>query len=144
MEKILLPVDGSESSDHAVREIVRLIQNGHPMELELLNAQCPVTGDVSLFVSGGDLQGYHHDNGLKALQSARDALDQAGIPYRHHIVTGRPGDCIAQFAQEAGCDRIVMGSRKLGRLAGILLGAVASEVVHRAEIPVEILPKPAT
>ena len=45
---------------------------------------------------------------------------------------GRPVERLLAVAAEAGADLIAVGSRGHGRLAGILVGSVAAEILHRA------------
>jgi nucleotide-binding universal stress UspA family protein len=46
---------------------------------------------------------------------------------------------IAQYAKEKGCDQIVMGTRGLGTVQGLLLGSVATKVIHLANVPVMLV-----
>ena len=49
-----------------------------------------------------------------------------------------PGEQIVAYADEHACDLIVMGSRGLGALRGIL-GSVSSHVLREAAVPVLIV-----
>ena len=82
------------------------------------------------------LQQFYQDEGLAALKSARDRLDAARIPYTFHIGIGEPAEIIAQYAREKECDQIIMGTRGLGSVGGLLLGSVAMKVLHLASVPV--------
>ena len=84
---------------------------------------------------GWTVRSFHHDEGLKALEAARNALEGAGIPHVFHIGVGDPAEVIAQYAREKGCDQIFMGTRGLGRIAGMLLGSVATKVIHLTNVP---------
>jgi nucleotide-binding universal stress UspA family protein len=42
-------------------------------------------------------------------------------------------------AKEHGCAQIVMGTRGLGTVSGMLLGSVATKVIHLADVPVVLL-----
>jgi nucleotide-binding universal stress UspA family protein len=53
-----------------------------------------------------------------------------------YVETGDPAECIIAFAKKSKCSEIVMGSRGLGRLSGLLLGSVVAKVVQLAEVPV--------
>ena len=48
-------------------------------------------------------------------------------------------ETIDRIARETMADQIVMGTRGLGRLRGLLLGSVATPVVHLADIPVTLV-----
>ena len=47
---------------------------------------------------------------------------------------------IAAVAEAAGVDAIVCGTRGLGGLIGLLSGSVAGELLHRATVPVVVVP----
>ena len=52
-----------------------------------------------------------------------------------------PGDQIVKYAQENGCGLIIMGSRGLGALRG-MLGSVSSYVLREAQVPVLVVKAP--
>jgi len=139
MRRVLVPVDGSPSSERAINYMIQKrsrYRDPHEFEVHLLNVQHPFPGDVSMFIDHDQIKQYHHDEGIKALQSARDALDRAQVPYVFHIGVGDPAEIIAHYAREKECDQIIMGTRGHGRIAGLLLGSVATKVIHLSDVPV--------
>ena len=138
-QKILLPVDGSDNSNRAVDLVAGYAASGLVGEVHLLNVQHPVSGDVSAFVGKAVLEGYHHDEGSKVLAPAEATLKAAGLTVVRHIGLGDPGEIIAKFCNELGCDAIVMGTRGLGGAAGLLLGSVATEVLANTAVPVTLV-----
>src|SRR5262249_15152399 len=109
------------------------------LEIQLLNVQREVSGDVSRFVSREQLDEHHKENSAKAVERARAILDQAGAKYSVHMDVGEPGEKIAQHAREAGCDHIVMGTRGLGSYTGALLGSIAQAVAAASQVPVVLV-----
>jgi nucleotide-binding universal stress UspA family protein len=140
MLKLLVPVDGSENSirlvDYLVKWLGRLAE---PVEMHLINIQPALHGEVGMFISKEQMREYHHDEGIKALQAARDRLDEADVDYTFHISVGDPAEVIVQFAREHHCDQIVMGTRGMGHFASLLLGSVASKVIQLADVPVMLI-----
>lgn len=138
MENVLLPVNGTPSSDHAVDEVIRHLKEGtSAMELHLLNVQQrnPEANDL-------DRQpALPFETGLAQLQSARDKLEQAKIPYRFHIVMGDPAEKILTFCDEIQCTRIIMGSRNPRSAVRFLLDKVSEHVRQRAKVPVLVVPQ---
>lgn len=132
---ILVPVDGSENSDRAVRYAIDLLKSGGG-KLHLLNVPASVGGGVRAFVRKADIDSYYRDEGEKALASAVKLAADADMPFEKHISVGRPGELVAEFAQRVGAKLIVMGTRGHTGLAGVLLGSVAQEVIARAHVPV--------
>ena len=67
-----------------------------------------------------------------ALDAARALLaDVPGAEVR--LAHGRPGACLLDVAKETGADLLAVGSHEHSRVAGILLGSVATEVLHEAQ-----------
>jgi nucleotide-binding universal stress UspA family protein len=139
--KILLPVDGSENALRATRFALGVAENcREAVELHLLSVQpAIVSGDVKMFVSQDQIDAYQHDEGLKALAAARAALDAAGLRYVFHIGVGPVAETIAAYAREQDCGQIIMGSRGLGGIKGMLLGSVTTQVMHLVEVPVTLV-----
>jgi nucleotide-binding universal stress UspA family protein len=141
MLKVLVPVDGSKDSDRAVAYAIGFVANSKaPVELHLLNIQTPiVSGGVRMFFKHEDIESYYQDSGQESLRSAREQLDKAGQVYVQHISAGPAGETIVAYAKEQRCDHIVMGTRGLGAMSGMVLGSVASKVIYLAEVPVTLV-----
>lgn len=137
--KLLLPVDGSDNALRAVDHAAALVKAGLDAELHLANAQPPVGGVVTTFIAQADVDGYHRDEAMKALQPALDRLAALGVKGVIHIGVGEPAEVIVSFCEQLGCDQIVMGARGLGATASLLLGSVSREVVERARTPVTLV-----
>ncbi len=140
MRKLLAPVDGSSNSDRAVRHVIALAGLCPSMEVLLLNVQ-PEIDDLQVrrFMKKEELEAMGVSKGGDALRSARALLDAAGLRYTPQVLIGPPAETIARVALEQNCDGIVMGTRGLGAVAGILLGSVTSRVVHLADMPVTLV-----
>ncbi|MBM3344612.1 MAG: universal stress protein [Betaproteobacteria bacterium] len=141
MPNILVAVDGSENSDRVVDFLIkRCGWYKEPAQVHLLNVQLPLVGvNVKMFISQDTVNEYYRDEGNAALKRARERLDAAGIQYTHHISVGDPAQMIVEFAQSKGCDHILMGSRGLGAVSGLVLGSVATKVLHLTDLPVMLV-----
>lgn len=140
MFRILVAVDGSESSDRAVSHLLKkLAWYSEKVEVHLLNVQAALPIDVSRFISADQLEGFHREQGASALASARAILDGAKVAYVTHIGIGDPAHVIAHYANEKGIDQIVMGTRGLGSVAGLVMGSVTMKVVSLTDIPVLLI-----
>jgi len=139
MLKWLVPVDGSESAVRAVSHMIDKIQwFKQPIEIHLLNVQHPMPyGNRVTSVIGHDkVAQYHHEEGLAALQPTRAKLDAAGVKYVFHIGVGDAAETIVEYAKEKGCHQIVMGTRGLGSVSNMIMGSVATKVIHLTDIPI--------
>ena len=138
MRRLLVAVDGSDNALRAVRHVIALA--GELREAPgvlLVNVQpAVVSGAVRTFVNAEQIDAWYRSEGEKALAGARDLLAAAGLAHEHHIVVGDPAETLARMARERGCDLIVIGTRGMSAVANLLLGSVASRVLHLAEVPV--------
>lgn len=141
MFKVLVAVDGSENANRAVDHVLQLANNSRePVEAHVLNVQPPVTfGDIRKFVSQEALNAYYHDEGMKTLAAARKQLDKSAVAHTYHIGVGPVAETIANYAREHGCAQIIMGSRGLSTISSLLVGSVASKVLHLADVPVTLV-----
>lgn len=139
--KILIPIDGSSNAQRAVDHVIKNIDTlKERPQLLLLNVQWNVaTGNVKLFINQKTIDDYYREQGMAALQSARDALDAAALPYQYHISVGTPAEAIVQYANERAVDEIVMGRQGQGGLQTLLLGSVVNKVLHLAGCPVLLI-----
>ena len=141
MSRMIIAVDGSEVSTKAVQyAMAEHARYKEPPSIVLVTVQVPIGGvNVKMFISQESLNQQYREQGMAALAPARALLDAAGIPYDHHIGVGDPGTVIVEFAKAKKCDHIVMGTRGLGALSGLMMGSVATKVVQLSELPVTLV-----
>lgn len=142
MLKILVPVDGSDTSQRAVGHVISLTQlykDGADIHLINVQPSLPFGGRVSAVVGHGNIEEYHREEGMKALQPARQMLDAAGVKYHYHIAVGDPAEVIAQYGKQHGIDQVVMGTNGRSAVASVLMGSVAKEVLAKALVPVVLV-----
>ena len=73
------------------------------------------------------------------LQPARQILDAKDVHYQVSTRVGSPANEIARHAHETQCDAIIMGTRGLGAVANLMIGSVATKVIHLVEVPVTLI-----
>jgi nucleotide-binding universal stress UspA family protein len=57
------------------------------------------------------------------------------------IAEGDPRTALLDVAEERGADLIVIGSRGLGPVSKLVLGSVASSLIHHSHVPVTVIPR---
>jgi len=138
--RVLLAVDGSPHATRATAYVCALQEAGVPLTVHLLNVQPRVvSGNVRRFISQAEINAYFRKQGEIALRSASRLLDRAGVKYQSYINAGPLAEAIVNVARERRCTRIVMGTRGLGTVTGLVLGSVTYGVVHLAETPVTLV-----
>lgn len=141
MMKILVPVDGSEHSLHALQyalDLTELLKQ--PPQLVLLNVQRSVAqGNVKLFIDAETIDDYEREQGMQALQDARNLLEGAGLSYQYHLSVGQPAEAILRYAAAQGVSGIVIGAHGEGGLGKRLLGSVVAQVLESSKLPVTVV-----
>ena len=140
MLKTLVPIDGSDSALRALQHVLALRKAGLGVEIHLLNVQMPIaSGHAKMFISRDDYNRYCQEEAIAILALARALLQEEGVDYRHHIVVGHIEETITRFAREQQMDHIVMGARGTSAIADLVMGSVASKVIHLSELPVTLV-----
>lgn len=138
--KILLPLDGSDVSLQAVRQVIGLVAEGLQATVVLANVQEPaqlyemVLAADPLLIERASAQA-----GAQALKAGEALLREARIPFECEVATGDPAHTLIDIVERYGCDMVVMGARDKGSLRSALLGSVSHEVLHAAKVPVMVI-----
>ena len=122
IKKILVPVDGSVGGCKAVDEAL-FIAEKCDAELDFVYVASNINKDIPSHIV--------FDRIWEKLSDERKA--------RKHVKSGNIARSILDVADEQGSDMIVMGSRGLGLLKGVLIGSVSQKVVEEAKIPVMVV-----
>ena len=134
---ILVAYDGSEHSRTALDTAVKMAQCFHG-QLTVLYA----FDKVPLVLGDDETERFIEramSKGREKLAEATLHLRDIGVEFNTVIVEGPAAEAILRVADVEGCDLIVMGSRGLGMVQGLLLGSVSYRVLHHATIPVLIV-----
>lgn len=143
MLKLLLAVDGSESVIRATRNLIESAAGyAERPEVELLTV-CPAVPAIDVTSSAAVeremIERYYREEGEKALAPSRELLERAGIKYTAHALVGDVAATIVEHARNTGCQMIYMGTRGMTPIANLVLGSVATKVLHFARVPVALV-----
>ena len=139
MLKVLVPVDGSANSLHAVRRVISEFPKNRGMEVHLLNVQAPFSRHIAQFASRKNRDSFHRDEAEKALRPVRHVLDAAGVPHIVHIEVGGKAEVIAETARRLRCDHIVMSTARKNSLTRMLEASITNRVLELTTVPVEVI-----
>jgi len=137
-ENILLAVDGSERAWKAAKMAADMARCTPTATLRIVIAYDP----IPTYLGEPNLQ-----NAIDARMKEAEALLEQSLAIvgevpgeiRTEILEGPAADAILRVAETRGSDLIVMGSRGLGQITGLLLGSQSQKVVTHASCPVLIV-----
>jgi nucleotide-binding universal stress UspA family protein len=139
--KILVPVDGSQPSLRAVRLAIQMTREEPGSSIALVNVQNTGTlefGDLGASTPALLRQAVLRE-GNAALRRAIALCKAAKVKFSADIEAGAIAETAARLAKKKRVDHIVMGTRGLGGVRGLLLGSVATQIIHLASVPVTLV-----
>lgn len=136
---ILVPVDGSPASLRALDYAIETASQTPGSSLVLLNVQNLGAIAIAGATIAGDLQETASQASDQALGEAVEKSEAAGAVFKTVVRTGQVAETIAQVAREEDIQQIVMGTRGLGSIQGLLMGSVATKVIHLADVPITLI-----
>ncbi|WP_435147008.1 universal stress protein [Halobaculum sp. P14] len=135
-ERILVPTDGSEGVERAVRHAVDLaVQHGATLHaLYVVNSASYAGMPMESAWEGIDEM--LRSDAEDAIAMVEAIADDYEVPVESAIVDGSPSKEIVRYAEEHDCDLVVMGTHGRGGIDRLLLGSVAEKVVRGSSVPV--------
>ena len=133
---ILVPIDGSDESRNALSLSVEMAKK-FSAKIFLLhvadwNAQMTSLDRVTM---SGYIPSDILKEGYELLTDAARQIPKE-IETETAVVPGNPATVILEEAEKTKSDLIILGSRGLGAVKGLLLGSVSAAVIQKAPCPV--------
>ena len=146
-DKILVPVDGSETSNNGLDQAIQIAKTMHS-QLHLVHIVNELIFDYSYS------PGLYATNVIESMRErGKTIMDEAEAAARKHglqpesvlleAIGGPAADLIVEEARDSRADLIVMGTHGRRGLRRLVLGSDAENVVRRADIPVLLVHGPA-
>jgi nucleotide-binding universal stress UspA family protein len=136
--KILVAVDGSDTSLHALRESFKLAFHDGSW-ITVVSVSPRYEGDLSL-VGVGNVLGTLRNHCEKALSQAQYIAKSSGALIKTVCEEGEPHERIVDLAEAENCDLIVMGRKGLSGLERVFMGSVAARVIGYSQRDVLVIP----
>ena len=146
---ILVAYDGSEPSKHALHIAARMVKM---FRGELIIITVVPTVNIPLFSEYGYMTSTATASQLDYLDRIKESYQQSlgeaeksieniypGIKVEAVLKEGRPSTLIVEEADNRNVALIVMGSRGLGGISGLVLGSTSQKVADRCTKPILIV-----
>ena len=136
IKNILIPVDGSDGSDKAVAKAVELAKI-YEAKLNFLYVANINQLAINAALSHAILDAVKKAG--KTILTRAENMVPSEVEHKIFLETGSPAAVILEFEEKLNADLIVMGSRGLGLVKGVLLGSVSQYITERAKCPVLVV-----
>jgi nucleotide-binding universal stress UspA family protein len=133
-KRILLGFDGSEHAQRAARLAADIAHQEKDAQIWVVVVVEPIPTELGKpFFS--ELILMRTNAGEELLSFAKDLIGE-GVSVHDELLFAAPAESIIEVADTQECDLIVMGTRGLGGLRGLLLGSQIHKVISLAKCPV--------
>ncbi len=141
-ESILVYVDGSEASLHALKESLRLARGGKS-KIMAVSVVPPYQGDLR-FAGLRDIKSLLKEPCETALTEAMKLAEEESTLLVTACMEGEPHEEIVDLAEAEGCDLIVMGIGLESMEKVFVMGSTTARVIGYSQIDVLVVPEKAT
>lgn len=137
---ILVPVDFSEASEHA---LVRALEFAERLgsKIQLLFVAPPLQPLLPRFAPNvkavAEIAKQETDEARRELTKLQERSE---VIARTEVVEGVPHEQIVAYADQVDAELIVMGTTGHSRLGSVVLGSTTERVLHKSSRPVIVVP----
>ena len=140
-QRILVPVDGSPTSNAGLAEAIKLakLTGACVRVLHVVDETAFLMGGDSFTPMSGDVFTLLKEAGQAVLEAARVKVSAAGLPVQVALFdgfTGRLSDRVAEQVRDWRADVMVLGTHGRRGVGRMLMGSDAEQIVRTATVPV--------
>ena len=136
-ELIIVALDGSDHSLKAL-DYARELAEKYGSKLILLHAYRS-TSDLRGAEGFNQMIAKRREAGEKVIKDAGNRLGQVSFEVEEDMLEGPAADAIIAAVEARKADLVVMGTRGMGSLKGLLFGNVSTKVTQYASCPVLVV-----
>lgn len=134
MKRILIATDGSQGAGTALEQGFELAQDVGASVTVVYVRHSPTSILGAPYYQDMISEEARHARGVIA--DAKLYATRYDVEVAYEAVEGDPVDTILELARARDVDLIVVGSRGLGAVRGLVLGSVSNAILHQADRPV--------
>jgi nucleotide-binding universal stress UspA family protein len=142
-KKILVPLDGSELAECALSHVKDFVKDGSVEEVTLitiLKVDLPWVEAYDEHFNINTLREKIFTASGKYLAGVASRLASEGLKVKmESIEANNPAEAITEYARKNGMDMIVIATHGYTGMKKMLLGSVASGVLHQSHVPVHLI-----
>lgn len=138
-DEILVPTDGTPSSEVALRHGIDLAQRYDARVHLLYVIDEGFRGRFRSIEGVEDLATTLEAAGEAALDAARERVEAASLSVETHVERGIPHRGIVETARRTGADLVVMGTEQRSGACRNVIGSATERVVRMSPVPVHVV-----
>ncbi len=138
--KILVAVDGSESSKNAFRQTCRIVRHDHSWITAVVVIP-PYQDQFQTLSIKEKASRELQDEGNKIIEDIQSISREEDVYVKFRLEEGSPVDTILDIAEEHFFDLVVTGRRGRSRLERSLIGSVTARIIGHSRCDVLVVPK---
>ena len=128
-ERILVPVEGTETDEPVLEHIAKLAS--------LCGAEVTLLRVAHFHTR--DERACEVEDAESDIGRAAEALRAHGVQVKTLVVAGEPGEVIVTEAEQLGADLIAMATHGHGWAKRLVLGSTAEHVRHNSDVPLLLI-----
>jgi nucleotide-binding universal stress UspA family protein len=146
-QRILVPVDGSDASSHALSTAIALARQsaGRLRLIHVLEDAAYLAGYDPTGAAAGELFRAAREGGERILAQDQARVQAEGLPVDtvfEDQLGRRLAQSVADAAQQWGADLVVVGTHGRRGISRLMLGSGAEEIIRLAPVPVLVARQP--
>ncbi|MGQ9545742.1 MAG: universal stress protein [Dehalococcoidia bacterium] len=138
-QKILVPLDGSDVAECVLPHVKAIALGCGTQAILLLRIIEPIPAETPPATDFEAVQKASAKAAQKYLAKIKAQLSKEGLNVKAKVLTGRPADTIADFAQREKVDLIVVATHGRSGITRWLFGSVADRLVRSSPAPVLVI-----
>jgi len=138
--RILVAVDGSEPSRRAAVRAAELARRlGEGLTVVHVLPPPPIFSEPAVLPDVAELERRVYERGKAVLDEMADSLRTSGLEVKAELLAGPAAEVLAEAAQPADVDFVVVGSRGRTLVGSMLLGGTSHRLIHICKKPVLVV-----
>jgi universal stress protein E len=138
--RILVAVDGSDPSRRAAVRAADLARRlGEGLTVVHVLPPPPIFSEPAVLPDVAELERRVYERGKAVLDEMADSLRTGGLEVQAQLLAGPAAEVLAEAAQSADIDFVVVGSRGRTLVGSMLLGGTSHRLIHICKKPVLVV-----
>ena len=134
IDRVLVPIDGSEMSEHALEYALSSYPDAEITVLHVVGGPSPMGAKATGLALADNLEEAAEKQAKEIFDSAREIAKEYDSEIETNVALGHPARAIINRAEEY--DTVVIGSHGGTIAERLFVGNVAEKVFHRSPVPV--------